>query len=74
MNLQNPIVQIQREFFFSSFFSQTHAAHPFDTQYLVFLYKEVTSTVCTSVAILTTVIRLFVKRLILWFDDVSRFP
>ena len=39
-----------------------------------FLYKEVTSSVCTSVAILTTAIRLFVKRLVFWFDDVSRSP
>ena len=45
---------------------------PFDTQYLI-LYKEVTSSVCTSVAILTTLIRLFVRRSVFWFDDVSRF-
>ena len=65
MNLQYDITQIQRESFFP--------AHPFDTQYL-FLYKEVTSSICTSVAILATVIRLFMRRLIFWFDDVSRFP
>ena len=43
-----------------------------DTQYFVF-YKEVTSPICTSVAILATVTRLFVRRLVFWFDDVSRF-
>ena len=46
---------------------------PFDTQYLI-LYKEVTSSICTSVAILTTLIRLFVRRPVFWLDDVSRFP
>ena len=56
-----------------SFSLKPTPAHLFDTQYLV-LCKEVTSTVCTSVAILTTVIRLLVRRLVFWFDDVSRFP
>ena len=55
--------------------SQPRAAHPLNTHWqCLVLYKEVTSSVCTSVAILTTVIRLFVRRLIFWFDDVSRFP
>jgi hypothetical protein len=35
------------------------------------LFKEVSSIICTSVAILATVIRLFVRRLVFWFDDVS---
>ena len=39
--------------------------------YSIVLYKEVTSSICTSVAILATVIRLFVRRLVFWFDDVS---
>ena len=67
-----PLYKSSVNFFFSL---QTYVAHPFDTHSIFgFLYKEVTSSVCTSVAILTTVSRLFVKRLVLWFDDVSRFP
>jgi hypothetical protein len=68
MNLRNPIVQIHREFFFPD----SHVVHLFNAQYLV-LHKEVTSSVCISVAILATVIRLFVRRSVLWFDDVSYF-
>ena len=68
MNHQHAISQIQRE---SIFFKPP----PFHLILNVwFLYKEVASSVCTSVAILFTVTRLFVRRLIFWFDDVSRFP
>jgi len=40
-----------------------------DLQYDI-VQIQLTSSICTSVAILATVIRLFLRRLILWFDDV----
>lgn len=69
MNLQDYILKMKGKF---NLIPQSRAAHPFDTctQYLV-LYKVVASSICTPVAILATVIRLLVRRLVFWFDDVS---
>ena len=71
MNFHNPIVQIQREFFFFLPNSSRLPSVLMLNIWGFFLRKEVTSSVCTSAAILTTIIRLFVRRLIFWFDDVS---
>lgn len=65
MDLDDLVVQIKRDYFSSIF-------HTFDLN--ICLYKEVTSFVCTFVAILTTVIRLSVRRWQFGFDDVRRVP